>query len=389
MTGQEPRIFLCHAKEDKPRVRELYHQLKAAGYHPWLDEEDLLPGQDWDLEIRRAIRGSGFFLACLSQKSLNRKGYVHKEIKMGLDELDQMPEGKIYLIPIRLEECEVPDRLESRHWVDLFEPNGFDKLVRALDYELGQRRQPFEPELIHIPAGEFLMGSTEGQIKQVIAQGIEKEKAERELPQHSVDLPDYHIAKTPVTNAQYLAFVQASGHGVPEHWGTGKPPESIEDHPVINVSWRDAMAYCQWLAEATGRAYRLPSEAEWEKAARGTGGRISPWGDEWDAARCNSIEGGPAGTTPVGQYSPGGDSLYGCVDMAGNVWEWTSSLCKPYPYNPEDGREDREASGFLALRGGSWYNDQGNARVSYRGIQPPNYLRNDVGFRLCVAAQQE
>ena len=78
MTKNKPRIFLCHAKEDKPRVKELYHQLKAAGYHPWLDEEDLLPGADWELEIRRAIRGSVLFLACLSQKSLNRKGYVHK-----------------------------------------------------------------------------------------------------------------------------------------------------------------------------------------------------------------------------------------------------------------------------------------------------------------------
>jgi hypothetical protein len=107
----KPRIFLCYAKEDKPRVKELYHQPKAAGYHPWLDEEDLLPGQDWELEVRHAIRGSDFFLACLSEKSVDKRGYVQKELKLGLDELDRMPEGNIYLIPVRLERCQVPERL--------------------------------------------------------------------------------------------------------------------------------------------------------------------------------------------------------------------------------------------------------------------------------------
>jgi hypothetical protein len=170
LTENEPRIFLCHASDDKARVRELYHQLKAASYHPWLDEEDILPGADWELEIRRAIRGSVLFLACLSQKSLNRKGYIHKEIKMALDELDQIPEGKIYLIPVRLKECEVPERLQTRQWVDLFASRGFEKLRRALEAELGKPTLPFEPELILIPAGEFLMGSDPNKVRIVIEQ---------------------------------------------------------------------------------------------------------------------------------------------------------------------------------------------------------------------------
>ena len=160
-----------------------------------------------------------------------------------------------------------------------------------------------------------------------------------------------------MTNTQYLAFVEATGRKPPLHWEGGKPPGGKEDHPVVYVSWHHAMAYCQWLAKTTGRAYRLPSEAEWEKAARGGlrigkkdnpyPDRIYPWGNERDEKRCNSGEGGLRGTTPVGQYSPGGDSPYGCVDMAGNVWEWTLSLWgkeldEPdfkYPYDPEDGRE--------------------------------------------------
>jgi formylglycine-generating enzyme required for sulfatase activity len=347
LTEQEPRIFLCHAKEDKERVKALYRQLKKAGYHPWLDEEDLLPGVDWELEIRRAIRGSELFLACLSQKSLTRKGYIHKEIKMALDELDQMPEGKIYLIPVRLEECQVPERLRSRQWVDLFTPGGFEKLSGALDFELGKRPpQPFEPELILIPAGEFLMGSDPGRDRDAEAD---------EQPQHRLYLPEYYIAKTPVTNAQYVAFVEATGHREPHGWQGGKAPGDKADHPVVSVSWHDAMAYCQWLAKATNKAYRLPSEAEWEKAARGVEGRIYPWGNEWDAKRCNSSEGERGGMTPVGMYSPqlhpelaeGGDSPYGCVDMAGNVWEWTGSVYEKYPYDPEGGREDPGAEALV------------------------------------------
>jgi hypothetical protein len=136
----QPRIFLCHASEDKPRVKELYHQLKDAGYRPWLDKFDLLPGQDWEFEIWRVIRESDFFLACLSHNSTDKRGYVQKEIRIGLDVLDQIPEGKIYLIPTRLELCEVPERLKSRHWVDLFEPDGFEYLTKALDSGISKRK---------------------------------------------------------------------------------------------------------------------------------------------------------------------------------------------------------------------------------------------------------
>jgi formylglycine-generating enzyme required for sulfatase activity len=255
--------------------------------------------------------------------------------------------------------------------------------------------QPFEPELIHVPAGEFLMGSDPKK---------DKGAYDDEQPQHSLHLPDYYIAKTPVTNGQYLASVEATGQKPPEHWKKRKPPKGKKDHPVVEVSWHDAVAYCQWLAEATGRAYRLPSEAEWEKAARGGlrmgrednpyPGRIYPWGNEWEKKRCNSEEGGPGDTTPVGQYSPGGDSPYGCVDMAGNVVEWTLSLWGKeweapdfrYPYDPEDGRENLDAGDDIrrALRGGSWNDNHWGARVSARINLGPGYFSYSVGFRVVV-----
>jgi formylglycine-generating enzyme required for sulfatase activity len=203
-------------------------------------------------------------------------------------------------------------------------------------------------------------------------------------------LPDYHLAKTPVTNAQYAAFVEATDHRQPKHWKDRKPPSGKEDHPVVYVSWHDAVAYCRWLAEVTGRPYRLPSEAEWEKGARGTDGRIWPWGNQWDAERCNTWEGGKR-TTPVGAY-PEGASPYGLLDMAGNVWEWTRSLWgedwqEPsfkYPYDPDDGREDLEAPDTVrrVLRGGSWHNDRDSARCVERNWRLPDYSHNYLGFRL-------
>jgi formylglycine-generating enzyme required for sulfatase activity len=199
-----------------------------------------------------------------------------------------------------------------------------------------------------------------------------------------VYLPDYYMARTPVTNAQYAAFVKAADHKPPGYWVAKKPAQGLENHPVVEVSWHDAMAYCGWLVEIVGRPYRLPSEAEWEKAARGADGRIYPWGNEWDAQRCNTEEGNKEETTLVGSY-PQGASPYGLLDMAGNVWEWTLSLYRPYPYRSSDGREDPRAEGTRVLRGGSWFHRRRYARVSHRNLNIPINLSGDVGFRVVVA----
>jgi len=124
-------IFLCHASEDKTAVRSLYQQLRAAGFNPWLDEENLLPGQNWDSEITKAVRKANIVLVCLSTRS-GKRGYVQKEVVRALDVADEQPEGSIFLIPVRLEDCEVPDRLKRWQWVDLFADGGYAKLERAL-----------------------------------------------------------------------------------------------------------------------------------------------------------------------------------------------------------------------------------------------------------------
>jgi len=126
------RIFLCHSSHDKPNVRELYQQLQVEGIDPWLDEEKLLPGQNWQLQIRKAVHSSDIVIVCLSRTAINKAGYIHKEIKYALDIADQQPEDTIFIIPVRFEECKVPEVLSKWQWVDLFEDRGFKKLMNSL-----------------------------------------------------------------------------------------------------------------------------------------------------------------------------------------------------------------------------------------------------------------
>jgi formylglycine-generating enzyme required for sulfatase activity len=158
---------------------------------------------------------------------------------------------------------------------------------------------------------------------------------------------------------------------------------------VVAVSWHDAMAYCRWLSEVAGKTYSLPSEAEWEKGARGTDGRIYPWGNRWDVRRCNNLQGGKGETTPVGTY-PRGASPYGLLDIARNVWEWTRSLGGGYPY-PSDAKERAQREDLQepqdqprVLRGGAFVDDHGHVRCAYRNGFFPSYQAWFVGFRVVV-----
>ena len=131
-TSVRLKVFLCHSKIDKLNVRNLYQRLRADGFQPWLDEEELIGGQDWDAEIAQAVRESDVVLVCLSQNASNRTGYIHREIEYALDIADRQPKGTIFIIPLRLEECDVPQRLSRWHWINLFEERGYARLVQSL-----------------------------------------------------------------------------------------------------------------------------------------------------------------------------------------------------------------------------------------------------------------
>jgi hypothetical protein len=127
-----PWLFLCHASENKTEVEKVYHDLKAAGLRPWLDKEDLLPGQNWAEEIPKIIRDSSFILIFFSSTSVTKRGYVQKEFKIALDVYDETPEGQISVIPVRLDSCQIPSRFSNLHYVDLFEKGGFEKILKAV-----------------------------------------------------------------------------------------------------------------------------------------------------------------------------------------------------------------------------------------------------------------
>ena len=218
-----------------------------------------------------------------------------------------------------------------------------------------------------VPAGEFLMGSN--------ADADEK-------PIHNVYLNKFEIAKYPVTNSQYACFVAATNRTPPEHWLGTTPPDELRTHPVVNVSWIDATAYCEWLGEQSNAAIRLPTEAEWEKAARGADGRTYPWGEVFDKTLCNMKYTGIGGTSPVGIF-PVGESPYHIMDMAGNVFEWVNDWYSKSYYGQSISHNPQgpEKSTRRVLRGGSW--DTDNMRSANRNGNNPDLGFKLVGFR-CV-----
>jgi formylglycine-generating enzyme required for sulfatase activity len=235
-------------------------------------------------------------------------------------------------------------------------------------------------DMVFIPGSSFLMGSNEG--------------SPNHQPEHQVQVADFYIDRWPVANAEYKKFVDATNHPVPNYevswcdtqgynWDpkTRMYPEGKADHPVVLVTWEDAMAYVAWAGK------RLPTEAEWERAARGLDGRRYPWGNEFVSGLCNCKETGAGGTSPIGYFSPEGDTPEGLVDMLGNVWEWTNSLFRPYPYDPNDGRESRQARGFRVLRGASWVNDANVVHCLSR-LDGDFQFYNNVGFRCAVSPAQ-
>lgn len=245
-------------------------------------------------------------------------------------------------------------------------------------------------QMVWVPEGPFWMGSDRAERRVAYALSSQAVKEARwfeaELPRWRVTLPGFCVDRFFVTQAQYAAFVARTGHRPPgigkdEYlrqgflvhdydrevtrylWRNGRPPELLADHPVVLVSAGDAEAYCRWRHPA----FRLPTEAEWEKAARGNAGWIFPWGDRWDATRLNSATRGPGSTTPVTRY-PTGASPYGVFDAAGNVFQWTSTSF---------------ADGRRVVKGCAWDDDAGLCRPAFRHGRSPESRHILIGFR-CV-----
>jgi formylglycine-generating enzyme required for sulfatase activity len=297
---------------------------------------------------------------------------------------------------------------------------------------------------VPVPAGEFVMGSSEEEADAALALCNASDGDcgwfANEQPQHTVYLDEYWIGQTEVTNAQFQQFVDAGGYETEGYWSSAgwqartaegweglrcldDDTVNVPDQPVVCVSWYEAEAYTRWLSEESGMAIRLPTEAEWEKAARGTDSRIFPWGNEFDGSRLNYCDAncaydhkdeanddivfrisstadpgtydhgdeanddGYAFTAPVGSY-PGGASPYGAMDMAGNVWEWVSDWYGEdyYRQSPSANPPGPEMGETRVLRGGAASNYGIYVRSAFRNFNDPDFWNVDLGFR-CVRSQ--
>lgn len=407
------KVFLCHASQDKPAVRKLYASLLNEGWiEPWLDEEKLLPGMDWDLEIQKALREADLIIICLSKESVAKEGYVQREFKRALSYAEEKPEGTIYIIPLRLDECTPPTKLQQWQWMDYFNDQSHSKLFQSLQLravKLGlpisstektkqislstAKTEKLHPdpasftqggrpvyvfggmEFVKVVAGDFYMG----------ADDIEAARPQHLLYQLNYD---FYVGRYPVTNQEYARYLRSTNQPIVMSRGR-------ESYPVVNIDWFRTRDYIRWLNNMFGHEiplehkFILPSEAEWEKAARGVAGNRYPWGNTFDARRCNAKETGLGATSPVGTYSPQGDSAFGAADMAGNIWEWTRSMHKKgeteftHPYRLDDGRENEDGD-FYVLRGGSFMSDQQQIQSANRTWFAPNTKEFDIGFRVAI-----
>ena len=261
-----------------------------------------------------------------------------------------------------------------------------DSVAKTISLEQTSANSTPKPQddMILIPTGEFLMGSTEQEVIDAWHQndgGWKKEDYISSYPQRKIVLADFYIDKKEISNGDYKMFVEATKRAVPSIWDD--QTLNSPSQPVVGVDWNDADTYCRWLGK------KLPSEAEWEKAARGTDGRAWPWGNIWDPTKDNHGNGTGYGfdesdgwkyTAPVGTEL--GVSPYGVLNMAGNVYEWTADDFNAYPENDKYIQEDFE-KGFKTLRGGAYDDGISEQRTSTRCGFRKDYKDVDVGFR-CV-----
>ena len=331
-----------------------------------------------------------------NRRLFNTDDFTRIEVETGLKRLD---EHRIVVIPVLVMDAsmpsaqELPESLSQLTYQNAIpvrnDPDfntDIERLIRAIRRSRGYDLEDlateyFEPKTIYIAEGTFWMGSPAG-----------AEIPQHETPQYEVSLPAYRIGKFPVRNCEFEEFIRQTRRQVSSsmRWNGQRVPKGLENYPVIGVDWYEAVAYCEWLRENTGRKYSIPNEAQWEKACRGGNKSIYPWGDEFDPKRCNHNQ---PGLSQVDKYPA--QNEFGCFDLVGNIRQWTCTLWGEkritpdlkytYPWK-DDGRNDLKASReiYRVVRGSTWERDVRSHRCSARRAEAPE-LRGMIGFRVAMS----
>jgi formylglycine-generating enzyme required for sulfatase activity len=430
--------FVSHAHADNELCDRYAAALVNRGVDIWYDRNDAQVGDFISSNIQRELEQRSAFVLLMTQHSLD-SFWVQLELQAYLGLMAQDRSRK--LLPVRIAPCTVQPLLNALMWVDALSMT-FEQVIETIVTGLAVRdptqgasiiptppansqipsitslppTSPTLPPEPHLPAAYegaiavhhltpmslrtlgfrgYIMDGVECVVPPLctVAGGVfimGGDKMRDQTPQTPTLVDGFSIGSHPVTVAEYACAVRAKAVREPPrgHLGVDWQVQIQRlDHPVVCVSWQDAIAYTEWLASTTHQPWRLPTEAEWEKMARwdasAAQARMYPWGDTFEAALCNTQESNINTTTPVGRYLAGA-SPYGAQDVAGNVWEWTSSLFKPYPYNAHDGRETLQSTENRVQRGGSWYHVARVARTAFRLAYGPTYFSTNVGFRLAV-----
>jgi len=369
-------LFISHASENDAFVNQLAADLESAGVQTWVDHHDIPPGANWDRSVASALKNCTAMIVVLTPCSVDSENVT--------DEWNYFLEENKPIYPVLAEGCEVPFRLRRRQRVDFTRDHAaaMSELLEALGIETSRAQQAARPRVVDLlpPPFEWI--------------DIPAGRVELEGGRGAFDVPAFMIAKYPITNAQYGMFMKAGGYREQRWWtaagwqvreeGGWTEPRfwtnsnfNGAEQPVVGVSWYEAVAFCQWLSEVSGEPVMLPTEQQWQRAAQDDDGRTYPWGNDWDGARCNnSVSPFKSDrTTPVRQYERRGDSPFGVVDMAGNVWEWCLTV-----YASDS--TSLEGTASRVLRGGSWYDfSTDNFRVSYRPRGSPGDWTFNYGFR--------
>lgn len=409
-----------HSPEEDTFTDRLVRDLEGLGADVWVDRQNVTHG-NFVAKISEGLAGRQWLVLVMTPTALHSE-WVQDEVNTALHEVKA--KRMLGVIPFEMSPCDERDmpllwRTLQKYDATANYEIAFAALTRALTFgemptlrsqsmvsasatlstELlpahlaslgfeGYRRGGQEfiiPPTCLVPGGSFEIGSDRKRDHQA---------RDNEFPQHLITISPLRIAAFPVTVAEYACFARAAGHRMPH-----SPYNQLSwddqlrrlDHPVVNVSWRDAAEYTAWLMRLTDLNYDLPSEAEWEVAARWDPDlcvmHLYPWGDIFDSSSCNTRENGPGGTTPIGAY-PLGASRLGLQEMAGNVWEWTATAYKPYPLKSDDQYGMGDATWDRTLRGGSWRGGAGLARSASRISDNPATTDKFRGFRLAVRATQ-